>query len=184
MINKTCRNQNDENPSTYQRKGNEDRKEWSPIGAPHGPFHTVHSSKLGRIVPSFPCQRLEWHPTCEGLQLRHNQQCTRACRSSPVKECQKCEDCIQDFATKKEIFQSTTPYLHMTHGSKVVDFVRSCARNDGDKVGGIAKITIVQKQLDTSLVTIFVNVFNTTSIEARRTTNDTVDLVDDLRSHR
>ena len=67
--------------------------------------------------------------------------------------------------------------LDVTHGSKVVNFGRLDLRNDSDEVRGITKITIVQKQLHPSLVTIAVDVVNTPSVERGRTTDDSVDLI-------
>ena len=65
----------------------------------------------------------------------------------------------------------------MTHGSEVVNFGRLDLGNDSDEVRGIAKITIVQKQLYSRLVTIAVDMVNTPSVERGRTTDDSVDLI-------
>jgi hypothetical protein len=67
--------------------------------------------------------------------------------------------------------------LDVTHGSEVVNFGRLDLGNDSDEVRGIAKITIVQKQLHSRLVTIAVDVVNTPSVERGRTTDDSVDLI-------
>ena len=64
----------------------------------------------------------------------------------------------------------------MTHGSKIVDFVRLNLGDDGDEICGIAQVTIVKEQLDTGLVTILVDVIDTSSVETRGTTDDTVNL--------
>jgi hypothetical protein len=66
--------------------------------------------------------------------------------------------------------------FHVTHGTQVVDFIRLCRRDDANQVGCVAQVPIMQKQLDSSLMTIFVNVINTTSVEARGAADDTVDL--------
>jgi hypothetical protein len=62
------------------------------------------------------------------------------------------------------------------HGTKIVDLSWLDVRNDGDQVGGVAEISVVEKDLDTSLVTVSVDVIDPTSVEARRTTDNTVDL--------
>lgn len=64
----------------------------------------------------------------------------------------------------------------MTHSSKVVNFIRLNVSNNGDKVGGITKISIVKKELYTCLVTVAVDVVDTASVEGRTTTDDSVDL--------
>ena len=66
--------------------------------------------------------------------------------------------------------------LDVTHGTKVVNFGRLYFRNDGNQVRGIAKIPIVQKQLHPCLVTISVDVVNTTSVKGGRTTDNSMDL--------
>lgn len=64
----------------------------------------------------------------------------------------------------------------MRHGTKIVDLSRLDIGDDGDEVGGIAQVSVVKKDLDSSLVTVSVNVIDTTSVEARGTTDNTVDL--------
>lgn len=64
----------------------------------------------------------------------------------------------------------------MTHGSKVVNFLRLDLCDQGDEVGGIAKISVMQKEFNTSLMTISVQVINTPSVETGCSTDDTVNL--------
>jgi hypothetical protein len=64
----------------------------------------------------------------------------------------------------------------MTHGSKVVNFIGLNVGNNCDKIGGITKISIVKKELYTSVVTVTVDVVDTASVEGRTTTDDSVDL--------
>ena len=54
--------------------------------------------------------------------------------------------------------------------------VAMMAMNDGDEVGSITKITVVKEELNASLVSIFVEVVNTTSIESGSTTDDSMNL--------
>mmetsp|Transcript_13501 Transcript_13501/g.27564 ORF Transcript_13501/g.27564 Transcript_13501/m.27564 type:complete len:233 (+) Transcript_13501:392-1090(+) len=56
-------------------------------------------------------------------------------------------------------------HLHVTHSTKVVDFVGLDIGNDCDQVGGIAKITIVKEKLDSGLVAVTVNVVDAPGIE-------------------
>mmetsp|Transcript_14834 Transcript_14834/g.30585 ORF Transcript_14834/g.30585 Transcript_14834/m.30585 type:complete len:350 (-) Transcript_14834:231-1280(-) len=65
------------------------------------------------------------------------------------------------------VFRHVETDLDMTHGSQVVDFIGLDAGNKANQVGGIAQITIVQKNLDTGFMAIAVNVVNTTCVEAR-----------------
>ena len=53
----------------------------------------------------------------------------------------------------------------MTHSTKVVDFIWLDIGNNGDEVGCVTKITIVKKQFDACLVTIAVDVVDTSSVE-------------------
>lgn len=56
-------------------------------------------------------------------------------------------------------------HLHVTHSTKVVDFVGLDIGNDCDQVGGIAKIAIVKEKLDSGLVAVTVNVVDAPGIE-------------------
>lgn len=67
-------------------------------------------------------------------------------------------------------------YLDVTHGPKIVDFSWLDLRNDTNKIGGITQISIVQEHFHSSFVAVSVDVFNTASVEARRTTNNAMDL--------
>lgn len=64
----------------------------------------------------------------------------------------------------------------MTHGTQVVNLIGLDIGNNGDKVCGITQVTIVEEKLDTSFVTVTVDVVDTTSVERRRTTDDSMDL--------
>lgn len=65
----------------------------------------------------------------------------------------------------------------MTHSPKIVNFIRFNISDNCNKVGGITEITIVKEKLYTSLVTVTVDVINTTSIEGGTTTDDAMDLL-------
>ena len=53
----------------------------------------------------------------------------------------------------------------MTHCTKVINFGGTDICNDGDKVGSITKISVVKEKLNSSVMSIFVNVVNTASVE-------------------
>lgn len=79
--------------------------------------------------------------------------------------------------TIRSVFGHVEGNLHVTHCSQVVNFGWFHFRDDADKVGGIAQISIMQVELDSSLVTIFVDVVDATGVETRRTTDNSMDLV-------
>ena len=64
----------------------------------------------------------------------------------------------------------------MRHSAKVVDFSGLDIGDDGDQVCRITEISVVEEDLDTSFMTVSVNVVNSTCIEARRAANNSVDL--------
>jgi hypothetical protein len=68
------------------------------------------------------------------------------------------------------------------HGTEIVNLGRFACGNDIDKIGGIAQITVMQKELDARFVPIAINVINATRIETRRTTDNAMDLFIDLVS--
>ena len=65
----------------------------------------------------------------------------------------------------------------MTHSTQVVDFIGLHIGDDGNKIGCIAKITIMKEELHTGFMTVTVDVVNTASVERRRTTNDSMNLI-------
>ena len=64
----------------------------------------------------------------------------------------------------------------MTHGTKVVDFGRFDGRDDRNKVGSITQIAVVQVHFDSRLVSVSVNVINSSRVEGRRSTDNSMDL--------
>jgi hypothetical protein len=64
----------------------------------------------------------------------------------------------------------------VAHSPQVVDLSRLDVVDDGDEVGGIAQVSVMQENLDSSLVAISVDVLNTSCVEATGTTDDSVDL--------
>ncbi len=56
-------------------------------------------------------------------------------------------------------------HLHVTHCTKIVNFVGLDIGNNCDQVGGIAKIAIVKEKLDSGLVAVTVNVVDAPGIE-------------------
>lgn len=64
----------------------------------------------------------------------------------------------------------------MRHGSEVVDFRGADVGDDGDEIGGIAEVTVVKEEFYSSLVSVFVDVVDASSIENGCTTDDTVHL--------
>ena len=65
----------------------------------------------------------------------------------------------------------------MTHGTKVIYFIRLHVSNDRDEISGITKVAIVKKELHASLVTVTVNVINASGVEGRTTSDDTMNLL-------
>lgn len=64
----------------------------------------------------------------------------------------------------------------MTHGSQVVNLIGFDIGDNCDEVRSVAKISIVEKQLNSSIVTVTVDVINSPGVERRRTADDTMDL--------
>jgi len=64
----------------------------------------------------------------------------------------------------------------VTHGSQVVDLRGLDVIDDGDEIGGVAQVTVVQEDLDSGLVAVLVDVLNSASIEGTGATYDAVDL--------
>ena len=62
----------------------------------------------------------------------------------------------------------------MTHCTQVVDFSWTHIGDDGDKISGITKITVVEEQFDASLMSVLVDVVNTSSVESGSTTDDSM----------
>ena len=82
-----------------------------------------------------------------------------------------------DTITVSSVLWHIERYLDVGHGTKIVDLSWLDVGNDGDQVGCVAQISIVKKDLDSSFVTVSVNVIDTTSVEARRTADNTVNLL-------
>ena len=66
--------------------------------------------------------------------------------------------------------------LHVGHGSEIIDFGGLGVGGDGDEIGGIAKITVMQEDLDAGLVAVLVNVLDTAGVKTRGSSHDSVDL--------
>jgi hypothetical protein len=64
----------------------------------------------------------------------------------------------------------------MTHSTQVVDLSWANIGNYSNKVSGITKITVVKEQFDTSVMSVFVDVIDTSSIKSGRTTDDSMNL--------
>jgi hypothetical protein len=84
--------------------------------------------------------------------------------------------------TVSSIFGHIEGDFDVTHGTQVVDFLRLDLGNDADKIGGVAQVTIMQKKLDSSIMTILVDVIDTSSVETRGTTDNTMDLKEKERN--
>ena len=55
----------------------------------------------------------------------------------------------------------------MTHSTQIVDFSRSNIGDDSDEVSGVTEITVMEEKLGSLLVSVFVDVVNTSSVEGR-----------------
>ena len=53
----------------------------------------------------------------------------------------------------------------MTHGSEIIYLIGTDVGNDGNEIGGIAKISVVEEEFDTCFMTVFINVVDTTCIK-------------------
>jgi len=53
----------------------------------------------------------------------------------------------------------------VTHSTQVVDFIGLHVGNNGDKIGSIAEITIMKEKLNTSFMTVTVDVVNAAGVE-------------------
>jgi len=67
--------------------------------------------------------------------------------------------------------------LDVGHGAEVVDLIGLDVGDDGDEVGGVAEVTVVEEELDSALVAVAVDVVDAAGVEGRRTTDDAVDRV-------
>ena len=65
----------------------------------------------------------------------------------------------------------------MRHSSKIVNFCWANICNNGNKICCITKISVVKEELNSGLVSVFVNVIDTSSVEYRSTTDDSVNLL-------
>jgi hypothetical protein len=74
------------------------------------------------------------------------------------------------------IFRHVKGYLNVTHGSQVVYFGWLDFRNDRNKIGRIAQVTIMQIQLHPRFMSITVNMIDTSGVETGGPTNDSMDL--------
>ena len=89
------------------------------------------------------------------------------------------------FSTTREVIRKPIPpYLRhikrdldMTHGTEVVNFIGLYICDDCNKIGGIAKVSVVKEEFDSSLVAVTVDVINTAGVERRTTTDDSVNLL-------
>ena len=64
----------------------------------------------------------------------------------------------------------------MAHCPKIVNFGRLDLRDDTNEIGRVTQITVMQKELHTGFMAIFVNMVDATSVETRGTTDNTMNL--------
>ena len=76
----------------------------------------------------------------------------------------------------RRMFRHIKANLDMTHGSQVVDFGGSYICNNGDEIGRITKISIMQIEGNALLMSILVQVMNARRVEGRRSSNNSVNL--------
>lgn len=89
----------------------------------------------------------------------------------------------QDNRSKNQVHDSSSSYLRhiernldVRHGAQVVDLLRLDIGNNGDEIGSIAQISVVEEKLDSSFVAVAVDVIDTSSVEGGGTTDNAVDL--------
>ena len=81
-----------------------------------------------------------------------------------------------DSVAVSRVFRHVEGHHDVTHGTQVVDLGRLDVVDDGNEVGGIAQVSVMQENLDSSLMAISVDVLNTSCVEATGTTDNSVDL--------
>ena len=64
----------------------------------------------------------------------------------------------------------------MTHGTEVVNLGGPDLSDNGDEAGRVAQVAVVEEKFDSSVVTISVDVVDTTSVETRRTADNSMNL--------
>mmetsp|Transcript_11082 Transcript_11082/g.17785 ORF Transcript_11082/g.17785 Transcript_11082/m.17785 type:complete len:277 (-) Transcript_11082:110-940(-) len=75
------------------------------------------------------------------------------------------------------VFGHIKGHLDVTHGTQIVNFGGFDAGNDSNQIGSIAQITVMQVHFDACFMAISVNVVDTTRVETRRTTDDSMDRI-------
>lgn len=65
----------------------------------------------------------------------------------------------------------------MRHSTEVVDLMRLDSGDDVEEVGGISEIAVVQKELDSGIMSVSVDVVNARGVEGGATAHDTMDFV-------
>lgn len=66
----------------------------------------------------------------------------------------------------------------MTLGRQIIYLIWSNVGDNANKIGCITQIAIMKEELHTGFMTVTVDVVNTASVERRRTTNDSMNLID------
>lgn len=66
--------------------------------------------------------------------------------------------------------------LDVTHRSQVVNLIGFDIGDNCDEVCSVTKISIVEEELNSSFVTVTVDVINSPSVKRRRSTDDTMNL--------
>lgn len=69
-------------------------------------------------------------------------------------------------------------HLHVTHCTKIVNFIRFDVSNNGDEVRRVTKIAVMKEKLHSGIMTVTVDVINTTCVEGRTTTDDAMNLLE------
>ena len=56
-------------------------------------------------------------------------------------------------------------HLHVTHRPKIVNFIGLHIGNDGDEIGSIAQVTVVEEEFDSGFVTVAVDVVDAARVK-------------------
>ena len=75
------------------------------------------------------------------------------------------------------IFRQIKTYSHVTLSTKIIYFIRAYLIQNTTNIATISQVSIMQKQFDTLLMSITIQMIYSFGIETTRTTNNTVNFI-------
>lgn len=137
--------------ASRQHKETGDRRVLSPIEVLLELFHTAHWWRLGRNGMFFQDRMHGWHQAYVEHRRRHSQQCTIMFSQQTInKESKKlvalhyCCGNINNIDCASHL-RHVERHLNVTHGTKIVNFIRFDISNNGDEVRGVTKIAVMKE---------------------------------------